>query len=60
MGTTIGNNKNIRINIKPKFTKDLKGKFLFIGMEKQNSIQIKINCAKLIHLILIVICQIKE
>lgn len=30
MGTTIGNNKNIRINIKPKFTKDLKGKFLFI------------------------------
>ena len=30
MGTTIGNNKNIRINIKPKFTQDLKGKFLFM------------------------------
>ena len=30
MGIIIGNNKNIRINIKPKFTKDLKGKFLFM------------------------------
>ena len=30
MDTIVGNNKIIRINIKPKFTTDLKGKFLFM------------------------------
>ncbi len=30
MGSTIGNNKVIKINVKPKFTTDLKGKFLFM------------------------------
>ena len=30
MGTIVGNNRIIRINIKPKFTADLKGKFLFM------------------------------
>ena len=39
MGSSIGNNRFIKINIKPKYTTDLKGKFLFMrhGQTEFNS-----------------------